>query len=115
VATAAARVVEQLQDIKDNAAGFDTGAPTLLAAGGVGGGQSFCSAVQSRALGSLDTTEDVFSRRSEHKSPAQQSTSLRCLLLPIADLHYCDGGPMTAQYLLVVDALNFCFWYASTC
>lgn len=26
------------------------------------------------------------------------------------DLHYVDGGPLTAQYLLVVDALNFCFW-----
>ena len=27
-----------------------------------------------------------------------------------ADLHFSDGGPLTAQYLLVVDALNFCFW-----
>lgn len=27
-----------------------------------------------------------------------------------ADIHFCDGGPLTAQYLLVVDALNFCFW-----
>ncbi|KAK9863549.1 hypothetical protein WJX84_001183 [Apatococcus fuscideae] len=26
------------------------------------------------------------------------------------ELHYCDKGPLTAQYLLVVDALNFCFW-----
>ncbi|EFJ39686.1 hypothetical protein VOLCADRAFT_120119 [Volvox carteri f. nagariensis] len=26
------------------------------------------------------------------------------------DLHYVDGGPLTVQYLLVVDALNFCFW-----
>eukprot|EP00897_Mesotaenium_endlicherianum_P005462 jgi/Mesen1/4944/ME000247S04237 len=25
-------------------------------------------------------------------------------------VHYRDGGPLTAQYLLVVDALNFCFW-----
>ena len=24
--------------------------------------------------------------------------------------HFADGGPLTAQYLLVVDALNFCFW-----
>jgi hypothetical protein len=26
------------------------------------------------------------------------------------ELHFCDGGPLTVQYLLVVDALNFCFW-----
>eukprot|EP00775_Hariotina_reticulata_P004050 gene4050-4297_t len=26
------------------------------------------------------------------------------------ELHFCDHGPLTAQYLLVVDALNFCFW-----
>ncbi|KXZ54661.1 hypothetical protein GPECTOR_4g727 [Gonium pectorale] len=26
------------------------------------------------------------------------------------DLHFVDGGPLTVQYLLVVDALNFCFW-----
>ncbi len=24
--------------------------------------------------------------------------------------HFRDGGPATAQYLLVLDALNFCFW-----
>lgn len=29
--------------------------------------------------------------------------------MPLAELHYCDGTPLTAQYLLVVDALNFCF------
>jgi hypothetical protein len=27
-----------------------------------------------------------------------------------ASVHFCDGGPLTVQYLLVVDALNFCFW-----
>eukprot|EP00879_Flechtneria_rotunda_P010953 GHRR01011445.1.p1 GENE.GHRR01011445.1~~GHRR01011445.1.p1 ORF type:complete len:355 (+),score=124.50 GHRR01011445.1:793-1857(+) len=27
-----------------------------------------------------------------------------------SELHFYDGGPLTAQYLLVVDALNFCFW-----
>ena len=27
-----------------------------------------------------------------------------------AELHFFDGGPLTAQYLLVLDALNFCFW-----
>lgn len=26
------------------------------------------------------------------------------------DYHYTDGGPLTAQFLLVVDAVNFCFW-----
>ncbi|KAJ8769281.1 hypothetical protein K2173_002485 [Erythroxylum novogranatense] len=25
-------------------------------------------------------------------------------------IHYFDGGPLTVQYLLVLDALNFCFW-----
>jgi Potential Queuosine, Q, salvage protein family len=24
--------------------------------------------------------------------------------------HYSDGGPLTAQYVFVMDALNFCFW-----
>ena len=28
----------------------------------------------------------------------------------IAALHFFDGGPLTAQYLLVIDTLNFCFW-----
>jgi hypothetical protein len=32
------------------------------------------------------------------------------LLLCAAELHFCDHGPLTAQYLLVVDTLNFCFW-----
>ncbi|KAG1666814.1 hypothetical protein FOA52_011655 [Chlamydomonas sp. UWO 241] len=27
-----------------------------------------------------------------------------------ADLHFIDSGPLTAQVVLVVDALNFCFW-----
>ena len=27
-----------------------------------------------------------------------------------ADIHFFDAGPQTLQYLLVVDALNFCFW-----
>jgi hypothetical protein len=26
------------------------------------------------------------------------------------ELHFFDGGPLTVQYLLVLDALNFCFW-----
>lgn len=25
-------------------------------------------------------------------------------------IHYFDGGPLSVQYLLVLDALNFCFW-----
>nr|GMC62726.1 UPF0553 protein-like [Ipomoea batatas] len=25
-------------------------------------------------------------------------------------IHYFDDGPLTVQYLLVLDALNFCFW-----
>ena len=25
-------------------------------------------------------------------------------------IHYFDNGPLTAQYMLVLDALNFCFW-----
>ena len=27
-----------------------------------------------------------------------------------AALHFFDGGPLTVQYLLVIDTLNFCFW-----
>lgn len=107
MATAAARVVEQLQDIKDNAAGFDTGVPTGV------GGQSFCSVLQCTALTSFGYDRKCSAVRKEHYSVVQQPTMLRGLLLPFAELHFCDGGPMTAQYLLVVDALNFCFWYAS--
>ncbi len=33
-----------------------------------------------------------------------------CNATPVPELHFMDGGPLTAQYLLVVDALNFCFW-----
>lgn len=25
-------------------------------------------------------------------------------------IHYFDNGPLSVQYLLVLDALNFCFW-----
>lgn len=27
--------------------------------------------------------------------------------------HYTDNGPLTCQYVFVMDALNFCFWPAS--
>lgn len=26
------------------------------------------------------------------------------------EIHYFDNGPLTVQYLFVLDALNFCFW-----
>eukprot|EP01025_Chloroclados_australasicus_P049257 TRINITY_DN559_c0_g1_i2.p1 TRINITY_DN559_c0_g1~~TRINITY_DN559_c0_g1_i2.p1 ORF type:complete len:218 (-),score=7.24 TRINITY_DN559_c0_g1_i2:769-1422(-) len=26
------------------------------------------------------------------------------------EIHYFDGGPLTAQYLLILDCINFCFW-----
>lgn len=29
-----------------------------------------------------------------------------------ADIHLVGRGPLTAQYTLVLDALNFCFWPA---
>lgn len=25
-------------------------------------------------------------------------------------IHFFDNGPLTVQYLFVLDALNFCFW-----
>lgn len=25
-------------------------------------------------------------------------------------IHYFDNGPLSVQYLFVLDALNFCFW-----
>ncbi len=31
-------------------------------------------------------------------------------VLPAAELHFIDGGPLTVLYLLCVDAINFCFW-----
>ena len=33
----------------------------------------------------------------------------------VSELHYVDGTPLTVQYLLVVDALNFCFWPGDAC
>ena len=30
-------------------------------------------------------------------------------------IHYFDNGPLTVQYLLVLDALNFCFWPGMLC
>ncbi|KAG9158802.1 hypothetical protein Leryth_013693, partial [Lithospermum erythrorhizon] len=27
-------------------------------------------------------------------------------------IHYFDNGPLTVQYLFVLDAMNFCFWPA---
>lgn len=27
-----------------------------------------------------------------------------------ADYHYADGTDLTAQYVFVLDAVNFCFW-----
>ena len=31
-------------------------------------------------------------------------------LRPSADTHFQGGDAATAQYLLALDALNFCFW-----
>jgi len=28
----------------------------------------------------------------------------------VEELHFVDGSSLTAQYLLVLDAINFCFW-----
>jgi Potential Queuosine, Q, salvage protein family len=25
-------------------------------------------------------------------------------------IHYLDNGPLTVQYIFVIDTLNFCFW-----
>lgn len=30
-------------------------------------------------------------------------------------IHYFDNGPLTVQYLFVLDALNFCFWPGIFC
>ena len=30
-------------------------------------------------------------------------------------IHYFDNGPLTVQYLFVLDALNFCFWPGTLC
>lgn len=38
------------------------------------------------------------------------SVTVARLFFTFAELHFFDGGPLTVQYLLAVDALNFCFW-----
>lgn len=30
-------------------------------------------------------------------------------------IHYFDNGPLTVQYLFVLDTLNFCFWPGMFC
>lgn len=49
----------------------------------------------------------------ESAADGLSSSDLKRLTAPQAfdaDIHYVDGTPLTAQYLLVVDAINFCFW-----
>lgn len=44
---------------------------------------------------------------------SMRQSGLQRLTSPAAydtEVHYFDNGPRTLQYLLVVDALNFCFW-----
>ena len=41
---------------------------------------------------------------------ARHTTDLPKVEWNFDQVHFCDDGPLTAQYLLVVDALNFCFW-----
>jgi hypothetical protein len=49
----------------------------------------------------------------ERTAASISAADLQLITAPQAfdeDLHLVDGSPLTAQYLLVVDALNFCFW-----
>lgn len=39
-----------------------------------------------------------------------RSQSVPAVVWNSDDMHYSDGGPLTVQYLFVLDALNFCFW-----
>ncbi|GLC34374.1 hypothetical protein PLESTB_000736000 [Pleodorina starrii] len=75
------------------------------------------------AINAVKITAQFVADRAEHVQISQKGISdavndlsldkLAELTAPTAynhDLHYVDGGPLTVQYLLVVDALNFCFW-----
>jgi hypothetical protein len=52
--------------------------------------------------------------RNDEVFPKEINKSLSKIEWDSAGWHYCadaaDKGPMTAQYILVMDALNFCFW-----
>jgi len=48
--------------------------------------------------------ESELSRHPQHYSPDKLPPSWA------SSYHFCDGTPLTAQYIFVLDALNFCFW-----
>lgn len=74
-----------------------------------------------------DTTQQVV-REAHHVSISQaaikkccrdiDSATMTTILAPVAfdsTLHFVDGTSRTLQYLLVLDALNFCFWPGALC
>ncbi|GJP86328.1 hypothetical protein CLOP_g16363 [Closterium sp. NIES-67] len=56
---------------------------------------------------SVQTTTDATSDATQ--AGAGRST-LRLPPWNFDGVHFYDGGPLTVQYLLLLDALNFCFW-----
>lgn len=74
--------------------------------------------VRSATLGVLESTRAVLDQ-AEHVSLDPAALEERCAEwaarpwpVPAWDqtVHFGDGGPRTANYLLLLDALNFCFW-----
>ncbi|PNW81142.1 hypothetical protein CHLRE_07g344150v5 [Chlamydomonas reinhardtii] len=62
-----------------------------------------------------ETAQHVFIEKEGITAAVEKITleKLNELVSPKAyntEIHYVDDGPLTVQYLLVVDALNFCFW-----
>lgn len=44
------------------------------------------------------------------KMVEELDSNLHMDLWDFEGIHYFDDGPLTVQYLFVLDALNFCFW-----
>eukprot|EP00753_Platysulcus_tardus_P006562 PLAT14300.1.p1 GENE.PLAT14300.1~~PLAT14300.1.p1 ORF type:complete len:339 (+),score=172.22 PLAT14300.1:31-1047(+) len=58
--------------------------------------------------------EEAMEKTVELLLPKKDESALDGVAWDAMDVHFADdaeeGGPLTAQYVLVLDALNFCFW-----
>lgn len=83
----------------------------------------FAGSKQADAVQQVKETTQVVVHEAQHVSLCHAAIKKSCrdidsatmasILAPVAfdsSLHFVDGTSHTLQYLLVLDALNFCFW-----
>eukprot|EP00898_Chlorokybus_atmophyticus_P006177 jgi/Chlat1/6560/Chrsp45S05926 len=85
-----------------------------MATGGGGGGavrrvRESAESVVARAR-HVFIADDATIEEQARRLSEEGAGGLPSLVWNFDGVHYSDGGPLTAQYLLVLDALNFCFW-----